>query len=99
MKYTKNCRFCVHLGEDDSGGDYELHSFPICEKNYQKSNLKSFPFQKPQPCHVPDFWKVLEVDHELMMLYRKDTQNDSFPTLVNTQSYKKFVEKYGGQND
>ena len=76
--YKRNCKFCVHLGEDSVG--------PICERKFPKANLKSFPFENEQACHSPDFWKVLEVD--------KDMQSDTFGPIAKTEAYKLFVTRY-----
>lgn len=50
-----NCESCTYLGTDGDGPEYG-GSWPICCKEYPKTNLSSFPFKREQECWEPDFW-------------------------------------------
>ncbi len=51
------CSTCQFLAQDSDGGEPEYSvSWDVCDKFPTRSNLKSFPFKKPQSCHVLNFW-------------------------------------------
>ncbi len=49
------CATCKYVGTE--GGGEDGPSYDTCERFPNRSYLKSFPFKKPQPCHVLGFWE------------------------------------------
>ena len=81
----KNCLTCNRLGFDDDGGDYVAHSWPVCLETYlvngvvDRTEMEGFPFENEQPCHIPDFWKYLELDEELGALFDEEMKVPAAP--------------------
>lgn len=88
----KNCRNCAHLGSDDSGGDFSSYSWPVCNLEKTKANLKSFPFLKEQDCHAPEFWRYMDIDEELSDMWREESKESDFVHPIKTLA--RFREKY-----
>lgn len=50
------CVSCAYYGEEWDGDYGQYFCGSTCDIRPSVSNLKSFPFKKPQPCFVLDFW-------------------------------------------
>lgn len=94
-EYKKNCYFCHNLGSD-GGDEYSGYgAYPTCEVMPGRDNLKSFPFKKEQKCHVPDFWKVMDIDKEISDVFHNSTDTDyDLGNVDDWESWKLFKKKY-----
>lgn len=87
----RNCINCADLGSDGDGYEYN-GTWPICNADKPRANLRSFPFKKEQPCHDPGFWQYVDLDPELSALFDEEARQPGcvFPE----KAMARFKEKY-----